>query len=68
MKNAVFWDMMPCSPVQIYLHFGESYCTHLHCILKTKAAGYSEGSLAPRLFNEEITSFSHLLSLELRDD
>jgi hypothetical protein len=57
MKNGVFWDMKPCSPVEIYLHFGELYCSHLHCTLKMRVVGYSEMSSAPRFFNEVIIIF-----------
>jgi hypothetical protein len=26
---AFFWDMTPCSLVDIYQHFGRTYCLHL---------------------------------------
>jgi hypothetical protein len=28
-KNIVFWDITPCSPVEVHKHFGGPYCFHL---------------------------------------
>jgi hypothetical protein len=28
MKNTVFWDMTPCSPVVVHRRFGRTYCMH----------------------------------------
>jgi hypothetical protein len=27
--NTVFWDVMPCVPVEVHQHFREMYCLHL---------------------------------------
>jgi hypothetical protein len=29
MKNTVFWDVTPCSPVEVHQRFGGIYCLHL---------------------------------------
>jgi hypothetical protein len=29
MKNTTFYDVIPCSLVEIYQRFGETYCIHL---------------------------------------
>jgi hypothetical protein len=29
MKSSVFWDVTLCSPEDIHLRFGETYCLHL---------------------------------------
>jgi hypothetical protein len=28
-KSAIFWDIRPCSSVEIHTSFGETYCRHL---------------------------------------
>jgi len=48
MMNSIFWDMTQCSVVEIYLRFGEFYCTHLYCTLKMNVVGYSKTSSAHR--------------------
>jgi hypothetical protein len=30
MKSIIKWDVMPCSPAQVYRCFGATYCLHLH--------------------------------------
>jgi hypothetical protein len=29
LKNTVFFDVIPCSPLEVYLRFGGHYCLHL---------------------------------------
>jgi hypothetical protein len=29
-KNAVFWDVTPCSLVEVYRYFGRIFCMHLY--------------------------------------
>jgi hypothetical protein len=31
MKSTIFWDTMPCSPLKVNWHFGETYRLHLQC-------------------------------------
>jgi hypothetical protein len=30
-KSTIYWDMTPCSPVEIHRRFGETYCIHFQC-------------------------------------
>jgi hypothetical protein len=29
MKNSIFWDTMPCSPLKVNQYFGETCCVYL---------------------------------------
>jgi hypothetical protein len=45
MMITAFLDVTPCSLVEKYLHFGETYCLHLsdrRVILMIKAVGFSK--------------------------
>jgi hypothetical protein len=60
----VFWDMSPCSLVEIYLRFGGSYCPHLHnrrvrCVWKQRAE-------APDIFTETLHGLPQYLHANSR--
>jgi hypothetical protein len=35
MRNSIFWDIMPCSPLKVNQHFGGTCCLHLQPLLAT---------------------------------
>jgi hypothetical protein len=41
MKNSVFWDITPCSPLEVNKRFGRTYRLHLQC------RGVSQGRNQP---------------------
>jgi hypothetical protein len=45
--SSVFWDVTPCSPVQVHRCFGGSYCLHFHSRLVTQATARSEQQAEP---------------------
>jgi hypothetical protein len=45
MKFRVFWDVAPCSHVEVYRHFRGAYCLHLYGTLKMEAVCTSKTSV-----------------------
>jgi hypothetical protein len=52
-KNTIFWDVMPCSLVEVYRHFGRTYCLHLHGKSLPSNQQKLAASLLDLLFNPE---------------
>jgi hypothetical protein len=61
MKVTIFWVLMPCDQVDIYLCFGGTYCLHLHgppkhylSIYQTKRRHLPEGKYLHRHHHRNI--------------
>jgi hypothetical protein len=51
MKNSVFWDVLPCSPVKVNQCFGGIYCLHLQGLRVSQPRNqYETGSKMLYLF------------------
>jgi hypothetical protein len=46
MKNTIFWDIMPCSPLSVNRRFGEIYRLHLQGRKTSRARNQRESRLA----------------------
>jgi hypothetical protein len=44
-KMTIFWDVTPCSVVEVDQRFGSSYCLHHQDALMTRAVSISETSV-----------------------